>query len=620
MIPELGQFTLIIALALCLIQAFALVLSIKYQTITINKVIRTTALGQSFFVILGCLILILCFLLNDFSVIYVATNSNSLLPTYYKITALWAAHEGSLLLWVAILSLWIVLVTFISKRWPLDFSSKVLATMGLILGGFLILLIFYSNPFLRHIDKIPLDGADLNPMLQDIGMVSHPPILYMGYVGTTVAFAFAIAALIQGAVSTDWVRLLRPWALLSWSFLTLGITIGSWWAYYELGWGGWWFWDPVENASFMPWLTATALIHCLAVCGKNGKLILLAIFLAITTFALSLLGTFIVRSGIITSVHSFASDPQRGIFILQFLSFIVGGALILYGSRAASLIVNIARNPLNKKQVLILANNILLLVATGSILLGTLYPVFYELLFQQKISVGYPYFNAIFLPIMAILCSLFIILFFDKYTAIGVLMPSILLPFVLLQLWYGKIYLGAALGLFFAIAIILYSLLNLMQGSKLKIAMNLAHIGLAISIIGICITPNYEIEKDVHLKLGENINIADYNISFEKIFTKDGVNYISNIAEFVVKNPNGVSVKLYPEKRLYLAQELAMTETAILPGILQDIYIALGQQLGTDTWSIRIYYKPFVRWIWIGALVMVIGALYGFIRQAKKSV
>jgi cytochrome c-type biogenesis protein CcmF len=624
MIPELGNFSLILALCLCVVQMIAFGFNLANSSIVIKhatlNMLRPLALGQILFVFIGFLILSYSFVTDDFSVVYVANNSNSLLPLYYKLTAVWGAHEGSLLLWITILCGWMLAVVISSYKWDKIFSTKVLAVMGIVNGGFLMLLLYTSNPFLRIFTNIPLDGSDLNPLLQDIGMISHPPILYMGYVGSTVAFAFAIAGLLDHKLDQHWARLLRPWVLLAWVFLTLGITLGSWWAYYELGWGGWWFWDPVENASFMPWLTATALLHCLAVASKQGNFLRLALFLAIVTFSLSLLGTFIVRSGVITSVHAFVSDPQRGVFILQFLILVVGGALFLYGLQAPRLKLPTIGRPINSKEGYILANNILLLVATGTVLLGTMYPLMYEVLFGGKISVGYPYFNAVFVPIMLILFAVMLPgIQKNKRLVIFAALFSIALALLFLTLWFGAAKINAVIGLSFAFAIICNSLITLQQTQfKRKIAMTLAHLGLAVTLIGISITPNYEIEKDIRFTIGEQINIADYSIRFNAISVRDGPNFISNIADVTVKKSNAAAVNLYPEKRLYLAQELPMTETAILPGLFEDIYIALGQQYNADQWSARIYYKPFVRWIWLGAILMVLGALYGF-KQGKKN-
>jgi len=602
MLPELGTFCLILALGLALLQigAFA-------GNLTQINLIRPLAMGQVFFVTLAVLILVITFVTNDFSVLYVANNSNSSLPLYYKITALWGAHEGSLLLWIFILSCWILAVIVATRRWPVVFVNNVLTVLGVINIGFLWLLLWSSNPFARNFINAPLDGADLNPLLQDFGMIIHPPILYIGYVGCSVAFAFAISALLQDRLDQEWARKLRPWVLASWACLTIGIALGSWWAYYELGWGGWWFWDPVENASFMPWLTATALMHCLAIASKNGQLLRLAVFIAIVTFALSLLGTFLVRSGSVTSVHAFAADPQRGLFILQFLAISIGGALLLYVLRAPKIIV-----PKTPKLIftqpagLIVVNNIILLIATTVVLMGTLYPLIHDAIFRQQISIGYPFFNAVFLPVMLLLC---LVLIFGTLTNIKLLVctavVSILTALLFLTLWFGVVKVNAAIGLTLALAI------SISCFKSKSVAMFLGHLGLAISIIGISITPIYEIEKELSLRIGDIVQLSHYAIKFARITNIDGPNYLGFKGEFTIRDADKNTVSIFPQKLIYVAREQAMSETAILPGLFQDIYIALGQQLDDSTWSVRICYKPFVRWIWLGAILMACAALYG---------
>lgn len=604
MLPEIGHFCLILSLCLAILQVGLFAFK-PYS-------VRALALGQIFFVVVAFAILSLGLLTDDFSVVYVVQNSNSSLPWYYKLTALWAAHEGSLLLWVLILNGWIMAVLLASRNnWLIVFANKVLLVLGLINTGFLILLLKSSNPFLRIMFDAPLDGADLNPLLQDFGMIIHPPILYMGYVGTVVGFAFAIAALWDGKLDKDWAMLLRPWGLCSWVFLTIGIVLGSWWAYYELGWGGWWFWDPVENASFMPWLTATALLHCLVVAAREGRFLNLAVFLSIVTFALSLLGTFLVRSGIISSVHAFVTDAARGVYILQFLAIVIGGGLVLYAWRGPTLNLPVLPK-LNflSTTTAILLNNILLLIAAGTVLLGTLYPLIYDVLFAQKISVGYPYFNAVFVPIMLVMFAVLLpaVTPSKKYLLVSIVI-SLIVAVLFLNLYFSLIKFNAVLGLFFAVAIILNTI------RKNQLAMSIAHVGLAVSIIGVSLTPAYQIEKDLRVRVGESVKIAGYDIKFNGVHIIDGPNYLAYQGEFVVDDTK----ILYPEKRLYLAQELPMTETAISPGLLADIYIALGQQLQTNIWSARIYYKPFVRWIWAGGLLMALGGLFGLARSKKNN-
>lgn len=608
MLPELGQYCLILALVLSLSSIITFCTPLR----KIN-IIRPQSLGQAFFVLSAYVILTYCFLANDFSVQYIAQNSNSHLDWYYKITAVWGAHEGSLLLWILILNIWALVLVRRSQKWDLQFINAVLLVFSLVNLGFLCLLIYNSNPFLRILENIPIDGLDLNPLLQDIGMIIHPPILYFGYVGCTVGFAFAVAALWQNKLDQEWAARLRPWVLAAWMFLTLGIALGSWWAYYELGWGGWWFWDPVENASFMPWLTATALLHALISASKRGQLLLMSTFLAILTFALSLFGTFLVRSGSIISVHAFASDPKRGLYILQFLALIVGAAFILFLFRSKQF--NSAKVPkfiLNSKTGFIFINNILLIIATATVLLGTMYPLIYDALYHTTLSVGYPYFNKVFVPIMLLLFATILpAVIADRKFLVFAVLCSFIVSGVFLYLFFGTLHFSAFLGLSLALAIIFSCY------KKHNISMILAHIGIAISIIGISITPSYEIERDVRMQVGDILSLANYQIKFVSINNIEGANYISTQASFIVSESNKILSTLQPERRLYLAREILMSETAIMPGLLQDIYIALGQEINSDTWAVRIYYKPFVRFIWLGAIFMASGALFGILRRKK---
>lgn len=602
MLPELGTFCLVLALGLALLQVAAFIVKL-----TRINLVRPLAMGQVLFVTLAFFILAIAFLTNDFSVIYVANNSNSSLPIYYKITALWGAHEGSLLLWLLILNCWIIAVVIIARRWNLLFTNNVLTILGTINIGFLSLMLWSSNPFARDFVAMPLDGADLNPLLQDFGMIIHPPILYIGYVGCSVAFAFAIAALLQGRVDQDWARKLRPLVLTSWIALTIGIALGSWWAYYELGWGGWWFWDPVENASFMPWLTATALMHCLAVASKNGQLLRLAVFLSIVTFALSLLGAFLVRSGSVASVHAFAADPQRGLFILLFLTVAIGGALLLYAVRAPKIILPVTQKIVFTQPAgLIVINNVLLLMAAVAVLIGTLYPLIYDAIFSRQISVGYSYFNAVFIPIMLLLCAVLVFgVIANTRLLVYTVIFSIFAAIVFLTLWFGVVKANAAIGLICAVSIIISCF-----ASKSR-AMFLGHLGLAISIVGISLTPAYQIEKELSMQVDDSLQLSQYTVSFAGITTVDGPNYLGFKAQFNIHKAGENPVSIFPQKLIYIAREQAMSETAILPGLFHDIYIALGQQLDASAWSVRICYKPFVRWIWLGAILMACGALYG---------
>lgn len=608
MIPELGLFCLIIAFCLSILQIVSFVSPLR-QT----NIMRPVAMGQTFFVTLAFIILVYAFISDDFTVQYVAHNSNSSLPLYYKFTAVWGAHEGSLLLWILILNSWSLAVAITTWSYRKEFINAILAVFATVNFGFLNILLWNSNPFSRSFVNVPLDGMDLNPLLQDFGMIIHPPILYAGYVGCTVAFAFAIAALINGKLDKDWARMLQPWVLASWMFLTLGIALGSWWAYYELGWGGWWFWDPVENASFMPWLTATALVHCLAVAKKNGQFLWLALFLAIITFMLSLLGTFLVRSGAIISVHAFVSDPQRGFVILQFLAFIAAATILLYVLRAPKIKSVAIVTPLQNRDTMIFANIILLLVATGTVLLGTFFPLLYDVVYKTQIAVGYPYFNAVFVPICIILFAVMLHgLIMPRRTLILILSISLICALVYLYLWFGSIKIGACIGLTLALAIIVSCL------RTRNVSMAAAHFGLAVTIIGISLSPAYEIEKDLRLSIDENVQISNYDIYFHRMSNVEGANYISYVADFIVRKNNKIINVLHPEKRMYLSRETTMTETAIMAGLLQDVYIALGQELNENVWSVRIYYKPFVRWIWLGAVIMACGAAYAIARNSVK--
>ncbi len=625
MLPEIGHFCLILALCLSLVQAFIFISTLvaRNTPFAAINIFRLLALGQVFFVLFSSMFLFWALVSDDFSVVYVANNSNSSLPIYYKLTAFWGAHEGSLLLWVVILNIWMLAVALASRSWITYLRNTVLAIMGLVNCGFLLLLLMTSNPFVRNFVDIPLDGADLNPMLQDFGMIVHPPILYFGYVGSTVAFAFAIAALLAAKVDQSWARMLRPWVLLAWISLTLGIALGSWWAYYELGWGGWWFWDPVENASFMPWLTGTALLHCLVVAEKKGSLLRLALFLSVVTFALSLLGTFIVRSGVISSVHAFVSDPQRGMFILQFLAITIGGALLLYVQRASKLqLPQAARLEMLSTEGAIVGNNVILLIAAATVLLGTLYPLMYDVFTGNKISVGYPYFNAVFVPI--IFSMLFILLptiLPNRKKLLISAALSIVISILFLSLFFSLSNFNAGLGLCLALAIIINSIWSMCGSNvRLKLPMTIAHIGLAVSIIGVSIVTAYEVERDLSMRVGEVIAIKNYAIKFNAVTVTDGPNFIGYQGDFTISKNHLVLASLFPEKRLYLAQELPMSETAIFPGLFSDIYITLGQKFNVDTWSVRIYYKPFVRWIWLGAIIMALGALCSLIQRAKSYV
>ncbi len=634
MIPELGHFALILALCLAIVQG-----SVPLAGTILNKpgwmaLARRAAWGQFFFISLAFAILLNAFINNDFSLVYVASNSNSALPLEFRISALWGAHEGSLLLWALLLSLWTVAVAKFSHSLPQDTVARVIAIMGLISIGFLLFMLLTSNPFDRiPINAIPSNGRDLNPLLQDIGLVMHPPMLYMGYVGFSVAFAFAVAALMGGHLDAAWARWSRPWTAIAWVFLTIGIALGSWWAYYELGWGGWWFWDPVENASFMPWLVGTALMHSLAVTEKRSSFKSWTVLLAIFAFSLSLLGTFLVRSGVLTSVHAFATDPARGVFILIFLAIVVGGSLALYAWRAPK-VKGTGGFQLLSRETLLLSNNVLLVVATASVLLGTIYPLILDAMNMGKLSVGPPYFNRVFIPIMLLLIVLMGIgphtrwkkddpaRLFKRLRSVAI--ASVLLSLVFAYLLYSEISLGVTVSLSLAFWIVL-SLVNDLK-SRLRnksgviagmkslprefYSMSFGHLGIAIFTIGVTLTSVYSVERDVRLAPGEDIELAGLTFSFISIEKSQGPNYQASTGLIRVSKDGREVAVMHPEKRFYQVQGRPMTEAAIDAGLFRDLYISLGEPLpDSDAWAVRIYYKPFIRWIWLGALVMAFGGL-----------
>lgn len=631
MIPEIGQFALIMALLVALTQAILPMIGASKGNQSWIAFAIPAGQAQFILVAIAFCCLAYSFISNDFSVLNVATNSNSQLPLHYRLAATWGSHEGSLLLWALMLGLWTVAVTLFSRHLPAEMVARVLSVMGIISVGFLLFMIFTSNPFTRLIPAAP-DGRDLNPLLQDPAMVAHPPMLYMGYVGFSVAFAFAIAALISGRLDATWARWSRPWTTVAWMFLTCGIALGSWWAYYELGWGGWWFWDPVENASFMPWLVGTALIHSLAVTEKRGGFKSWTVLLAIAAFSLSLLGTFLVRSGVLTSVHAFATDPKRGIFILIFLGVVIGGSLLLYALQARQVGLG-SKFDLVSRESMLLSNNVLLTVAAGSVLLGTIYPLIIDVLGMGKLSVGPPYFNTVFVPLMvpaAFLMGVGPIARWKKaslpelavrlrWAFLASAVSALLLPFVLGS-WQPLV----ALGLLLALWIIATAALNIWERvtstsgqfslwQKLRMqsrsyyGMQLAHVGVAVFIIGVTIVTGYQSEKDVRMANGETVNVGGYDFRMGGVVDVMGPNYRAARAEInVTRNGNAIRT-MYPEKRIYLVSENAMTETAIDTGLFRDLYISLGEALPDGAWSVRVHYKPFVSWIWGGALLMALG-------------
>ncbi|MBX2807346.1 MAG: heme lyase CcmF/NrfE family subunit [Cellvibrionaceae bacterium] len=643
MIPELGHIALIIAL--CLFVLLAVVP--QYGFYTNNSLLmassRSLASGGFVFLMLSFVCLIWAFLQDDFTVSYVANHSNSLLPTRYKVSAVWGGHEGSLLLWALILAAWAFAVSLFSRAMPLDMVALVLSVMGMVAVGFLLFMLLTSNPFDRLLPLSPSDGSDLNPLLQDFGLIVHPPMLYMGYVGFVVAFAFAIAALISGRLDSAWARWSRPWTTVAWGFLTLGIALGSWWAYYELGWGGWWFWDPVENASFMPWLVGTALMHSLAATEKRGVFKSWTILLAIFTFALSLLGTFLVRSGVLTSVHAFANDPERGVFILGFLLLVVGGSFTLYALRAPR-VKSVASFTVLSRETFLLLNNILLVVIMLMVLLGTLYPLFADALGLGKISVGPPYFNFFFVPFMGVLCVLmgFGPLSLWKKTQRRRLLSLLVSPLIssllvgaLFPFFYGERYsTAAAVAVFVGAWVVATTLRDLMvkqrnaasviQGlrrlTRSYYGMVIAHIGVAVTLLGVCLNTIYSDQRDVRMAVGERLSLGRYDYHFVRVDAYRGPNYSAQQGHITVYEGDQIISVLKPEKRRYLSSQDIMTEAAIDSGFWGDLYIAMGEPLAADdsgaaAWAIRIHDKPFVVWIWFGALFMALG---GFLAVSDK--
>jgi cytochrome c-type biogenesis protein CcmF len=628
MLPEVGHFSLIIGLCLALLLATLPMAGAVTGNLLLVRTARSLAVGQFVFVAIGFVVLATVFYNDDFSVAVVANNSNSLLPPWYKISAVWGNHEGSLLLWALILAGWTVAVALFSRSLPEDMVARVLSVMGMVAVGFLLFSLATSNPFERALPMPPEDGRDLNPLLQDVGLILHPPMLYFGYVGFSVAFAFAIAALSSGRLDTAWARWSRPWTLAAWMFLTLGIALGSWWAYYELGWGGWWFWDPVENASFMPWIAGTALIHSLAVTEKRGMFKSWTVLLAICTFSLSLLGTFLVRSGVLTSVHSFAADPARGLFILIFLGIVVGGSFTLYALRAPS-VRSEAEFSLLSRETLLMVNNVVLMVAMLTVLIGTLYPLILAALDMGKISVGPPYFNATFVPLTAVLMVAMGVGPLLKWRASNAAqIKKILFSPVVVSLVCGLafpwLYGGSFdLAVFITITLAVWLTASMLIALRQRLAvgagglvslggsfwgMFLGHIGLAVCAVGVGLTTAYSTEMDLRMDPGDTISVAGYEFRFFGSSAVEGPNYVAEQG-LIVASKGGSEYRLRPEKRHYSVQSSMMTEAAINPGLFRDLYVAMGEPLEKGAWAIRIHYKPFVRWLWLGGLIMALGGI-----------
>jgi cytochrome c-type biogenesis protein CcmF len=639
-IPELGHFALVIALALSIAQAALAFTGAATNRRALMAPARPIAIGQFLFVLAAFAALAYSFVANDFSVVNVATNSNSKLPLQYRFAATWGSHEGSMLLWTLMLAGWTFAVAIFSRRLPGRLIARVIGVMGLVSAGFLLFMLLTSNPFERLLPAAE-DGRDLNPLLQDPGMVIHPPMLYMGYVGFSVAFSFAIAALLEGRLDAAWARWSRPWTTAAWCFLTIGIALGSAWAYYELGWGGWWFWDPVENASFLPWLVGTALIHSLAVTEKRGVFRSWTVLLAIVAFSLSLVGTFLVRSGVLTSVHAFATDPKRGIFILLFLAIVIGGSLLLFAWRASKVGLGSDFAPVSRETML-LANNVILTVAMAAVLLGTLYPLFLDALNMGKISVGPPYFDSVFFPLMAPAVFLMAIgpmaswkrarlpdLWVRLRWALAIsVATALILPFALGR-WSLLIAFGLWLGLWVvaaSVAQFVHRLKTAPQatlGAKLRAqslswwGMTVAHLGVAIFIFGVTLVKGYETERDLRMAPGDKVAIGGYEFTFRGTREVPGPNYAAVRGDFEVRregSPNVVRT-MHPEKRVYHAAGQTMTEADIDTGLTRDLYVSLGEPVEGGAWGVRVYYKPFVDWIWAGCFVMALG---GFLALSDR--
>ena len=631
MIPEMGHFALILALCVSVIQGVLPL--IGAQQGRREWLVLARPATQTTFALLGFSFAVLawCFYVNDFSVLYIAEHSNAQLPTVYRLGAVWGGHEGSLLLWIFLLTAWAFAVSQFSKTLDEFMVARVLGVLGLVATGLLLFVLATSNPFERLLPAAQ-DGRSLNPLLQDPGLVFHPPMLYMGYVGFSVAFAFAIASLLSGKLDAAWARWSRPWTTIAWIFLTLGIALGSYWAYYELGWGGWWFWDPVENASFMPWLIGTALLHSLIVTEKRGGFKNWTVLLAIIAFSMSLLGTFLVRSGVLTSVHAFATDPRRGIFILILLSLVVGSSLFLYALKAPKSTLGGAFS-LISRETFILMGNVFLVAAAGSVLLGTLYPLLIDALNLGKISVGPPYFNAVFVPIMVPVLFLLAIGPWTNWksanlkgilkrlwlAAVVAVIAAILIPRIM-----GEFTILTALGFLLAFWIIGSGVLQVIRQFKAGkptrafIGMQLGHIGIAVFVIGVTMVGAYQDEKDVRMGPGDTVSVGGYQIRLVDVRPTQGPNYQATRGSFELLRHGKVEEVLYPEKRNYDSSTMPMTEAAIDSGLTRDIYVSLGEPLEGNAWAVRVYYKPFVDWIWGGCLLMALGGIFAVLDKRYR--
>ena len=635
MIPELGHFALVTALCIALVQGILPLVGAARGNTRLMAIARPAAQGQFVFVALAFGCLAWSFVHSDFSVLNVATNSNTTLPVEYRFAATWGSHEGSLLLWVFMLTVWMTAVSVFSRHLPNEMIARILAVMGLVSVGFLLFLLITSNPFERLLPAAA-EGRDLNPLLQDPGMVIHPPMLYMGYVGFSVAFAFAIAALLGGRLDAAWARWSRPWTTAAWMFLTIGICLGSAWAYYELGWGGWWFWDPVENASFMPWLVGTALMHSLAVTEKRGGFKIWTVLLAIMAFSLSLLGTFLVRSGVLTSVHAFATDPKRGVFILIYLVVVIGASLALFAWRAPKVGLG-GRFAVISRESALLANNVLLLVAASTVLLGTLYPLFLDAMNLGKLSVGAPYFELMFVVTMSpamFLMGIGIIAKWKqaelpaiavrlRWAAVVAVITAIAVP-VAMGRWSPMLGLGLLLAGWIAagtsvdVVDRIRQLASVHGGGVAKAiraqprgywGMVLAHLGVAVFIVGVSLVKGFETEKDVKMRAGDVVEIGAVGFRLDGFARVDGPNYEATRGTVTVIEGGRDVLTLHPEKRFYRSQQMPMTEADLHTGFTRDLYVSLGEPVGDDAWIVRVYVKPFIDWIWGGCFLMAIGGL-----------
>ncbi|MCP5206579.1 MAG: heme lyase CcmF/NrfE family subunit [Hahellaceae bacterium] len=641
MVPELGHFALILALLIAVVLSVIPMVGVARNHVGMMEYAKPMAVGQFVFLLISFLCLGWAFFTDDFSVQYVANHSNSLLPVQYKLSAVWGGHEGSLLLWALILAGWTISVAIFSKQLPQDMLARVLSIMGMVSIGFLLFILATSNPFTRYLPDFPADGADLNPLLQDVGLIFHPPMLYMGYVGFSVAFAFALAALLGGRLDAAWARWSRPWTVVAWVFLTMGIALGSWWAYYELGWGGWWFWDPVENASFMPWLVGTALIHSLAVTEKRGMFKSWTVLLAIFAFSLSLLGTFLVRSGVLTSVHAFATDPARGAFVLALLTVTIFTSLLIYAIRVPTVHVR-SQHGFWSRETFLMLNNVMLMVAMATVLLGTLYPLVIDFAGMGKISVGAPYFNTLFVPIVVILVLIMGVGQFSQWkntkisalSSKAIILAAVSLPIgaVVPFIYGGEFNIWVFLGVTATVWLVTATIVDVYQKSRSSLGfvpgflrlsrsykgMVIAHTGLAVVIMGATMVSNYTEEKNVRMVAGDSVELAGYKFVMDEIKPVKGANYLAERALISVYDGDEFMKKMHAEKRTYLATRNVMTEAGIDAGLFRDLYIAMGEPLEGGAWAMRFQYKPYVRWLWLGAIFMSVGGVLAILDRRYR--